>query len=126
MKRNIDLMRHILLHVEEVGDPAEPLIHALSLDDIEQSLVDEHVKLLIGAGLLEGECKYTTNNRILFTAIRSLTPRGYDFLDNTRNPNLWNHIKERVQTTTGTASFELIEDLARQLVAAALSRPRQG
>ncbi|MEZ4698864.1 MAG: DUF2513 domain-containing protein [Rhodothermales bacterium] len=124
MKRNLDLMRHILLQVEEQGDPAEPLIHALSLDDVDQHLVDEHVKLLIDSKMLEGEYKYTTNNRILFTAIRSLTSRGHDFLDNVRNPNVWNHIKERVQTTTGTASFDLIEDLSRQLVAAALSRPR--
>ncbi len=125
MTRNLDLLRHILLVVEQEGNPEEPLIHALSIDNVDQHLVNEHVKLLIDAALLEGEYKYTTNNRILFTAIRSLTPRAYDFLDNARNPAVWNRIKERLQGTTGTASFDLIEDLARQIVGAALGRPKQ-
>jgi hypothetical protein len=124
MKRDIDLMRQILFLVEETAEAHEPLIHALSMEGIDQPLVDEHVKLLIDAGLLEGDYKYTTNNRILFTATRSLTPRGHDFLDNVRNANLWNHVRERVQATVGTASFDLIEELARQLVASVLNRPK--
>jgi hypothetical protein len=125
MKRDLDLIRTILFKVEAEGDPTEPLIHSLSIDGMEQPVVNEHVKLLIDGGLLEGECKFSTNNRILLTAIRGLTPRAYDFLDNVRSETLWTSIKDRVSTTTGTASFDIIEDFARQIVAAVLARPKQ-
>lgn len=125
MKRDFDLIRTILLKVETEGDPEEPLIHSLSVNGIEQPVVNEHVKLLIDAGLLEGECKFSTNNRILLTAIRGLTPRAYDFIDNVRSEVLWTNIKERVANTTGTASFEIIEKFAHQIVAGVLARPKQ-
>ena len=125
MKRNLDLIRSILLIVERDGDPEEPLIHSLAIEGVEQTLVDEHVKLMIDDGLLEGECKFSTNNRILFTAIRGLTPRAYDFLDNVRNENLWSRIKDRISTTVGSASFDIVEEFARQVVSAVLARSKQ-
>ena len=124
MKRNLDLLRAILLAVEEEGDPEEPLIHSLAIEGVEQSIVDEHVKLLIDSGFIEGECKFSTNNRILFTAIRGLTSRAYDFLDNVRNEALWNRIKNRIETTTGTASFEIVEEFAHQIISTLLARPK--
>ena len=123
MKRDIDLLRAILLQVEALGNPEEPLIHSLSVEGKDQAHVNEHVKLLIESGYLEGEIKYSTNNRILLTAIRGLTPRAYDFLDNIRNNELWHRIRERIATTTGTASVPIIEHFAHQVVSAALARP---
>ena len=125
MKRNLDLFRSILLVVEQEGDPEEPLIHSLSLEGVEQAILNEHVKLLIDAGLLEGEYKFSTNNRILFTMIRGLTPRAYDFLDNTRNDELWKRINERIATTIGSASFDIVEEFARQITSAGLARATQ-
>lgn len=123
MKRDINLLRAILLQVEQEGNPEEPLIHSLSIEGQEQPLVNEHVKLLIEAGYLDGELKFSTNNRILLTAIRGLTPRAYDFLDNIRNDGLWNKILERISATTGTASLPIIENFAHQVVSSALTRP---
>ena len=123
MKRDIDLLRLVLLQVEAVGDPDEPLIHSLGVQGMDQAIVNEHVKLLIESGYLEGEIKYSTNNRILLTAIRGLTPKAYDLLDNIRNNELWQRIRERIATTTGTASLPIIEHFAHQVVSAALARP---
>ncbi len=124
MKRNYDLVRAILLKVEAEGDPDEPLIHSLSIDDTDQALINEHVKLMIDDGLLEGECKFSTNNRILFTAIRGLTPRAYDFLENVRNDSVWVKIQSHVESTTGGASFDVIEKFANQIISAAVNRAR--
>ena len=123
MKRDIDLLRAILLHVEAIGNPDEPLIHSLSVEGQDQAQVNEHIKILIESGYLEGEIKYSTNNRILLTAIRGLTPKAYDFLDNIRNNELWQRIRERIASTTGTASLPIIEHFAHQVVSAALARP---
>lgn len=124
MKRNFDLVRDILLKVEAEVDPEEPLLNSLSLENYEQALTNEHIKLMIESGLLEGECKFSTNNRILLTSIRGLTPRAYDFLDNVRNDSIWKKIKDHVQSTVGSASFEVIEKFAAQIITAAVSRPR--
>ena len=125
MERNLDLYRSILLLVEKEGDPEEPLIHSLAVEGVDQAIVNEHVKLMVDAGLLEGEIKFSTNNRILLTAIRGLTPRAYDFLDNVRNDGLWERIKERISTTTGSASFDIVEEFAHQIVSTVLTRPKQ-
>ena len=122
MKRDINLLRYILLKVEHEGNPEEPLIHSISVDGYEQPFVNEHVKLLIESGFLEGELKFSTNNRILLTAIRGLTPKAYDFLDNIRNDGLWKRIIEKVASTTGTASLPIIENFAHQIVSSALMR----
>ncbi len=122
MRRDIDLLRAILIQIESEGDPAEPLIHSMAVEGYEQAVVNEHVKLLIDSGFVEGEYKYSTNNRILLTLIRGLTPKAYEFLDNIRNEQLWERIKERVTTTTGTASLGIIENFAHQVISAALLR----
>ena len=124
MKRDFDLVREILLQVEAAVNPEEPLIHSLSIDNYDQAIVNEHVKLLIDYGLIEGECKFSTNNRILLTAIRGLTPRAYDFLDNIRNDSIWRKIQNHVSSTVGTASLDIIEKFASQIITAAVSRPR--
>ena len=124
MKRNFDLFRDILLKIEAEGDPEEPLINSLSLEGQDQALTNEHVKLMIDCGLLEGECKFSTNNRILLTSIRGLTPRAYDFLDNIRNDSVWKKIQSHVATTVGTASLDVLEKFANQIINAAVTRPR--
>ena len=124
MKRNYDLVRAILLKVEAEGDPEEPVINSLGLDDVEQALTNEHVKLMIECGLLDGQCKFSTNNRILLTSIRGLTPRGYDFLDNIRNESIWKKIHNHITSTVGSASLEVIEKFAAQIISAAVTRPK--
>ena len=124
MKRDFDVLRAVLLKVEAIGDPEEPQINSLSLDGIDQPITNEHVKLAIESELIEGVCKFSTNNRILLTTIRGLTPRGYDFLDNIRNDAIWGKIKSHVASTVGTASLEVIEKFASQIISAAVSRPR--
>ena len=123
MKRDINLLRSILLQVEHEGNPEEPLIHSIAIEGYDQPLVNEHVKLLIESGYLEGELKYSTNNRILLAAVRGLTPKAYDLLDNIRNDGLWRRILEKVASTTGTASLPIIENFAYQVVSSALMRP---
>ena len=124
MKRDIDLLRVILMQVESEGQAEEPLLHTMGIEGLDQALVNEHVKLLIDSGYLEGEYKYSTNNRILLTSIRGLTPKAYDFIDNIRNESLWRSIKERITATSGTASLPIIEHIAHQLVLAAITRPQ--
>ena len=124
MKRNYDLVRAILLKVETEGDPDEPIINSLSIDDYDQALTNEHVKLMIECGLLEGQCKFSTNNRILLTSIRGLTPRAYDFLDNIRNDSVWKKIQNHITSTVGSASLEVFEKFATQIITAAVTRPR--
>ncbi len=126
MKRNFDLVRAILLQVEHEGDPEEPLITSIAVEGQDQPLTNEHVKLMIESGLLEGDCKFSTNNRILLTAVRGLTPRGYDFLDNIRNEGVWKKIKEHITGTVGSASLDVFESFANQIIKSAVSRPRQG
>ncbi len=42
--------------------------------------------------------------------------KGYDFLDNVRDETIWNKTKEKIQKTTGTASIEIVKEVAAALV----------
>ena len=124
MQRDLELIRHIFLTTEALSNPEEPVIHTLAVEGFAQPVVNEHVKILIDSGYLEGEYKYATNNRIFLTLVRSLTPRGFDFLDNIRHERVWSALKNRVQQTTETAAIGIVEELAAQMVQAMLGRPQ--
>ena len=55
----------------------------------EQYEIGFHVKLLIDAGLLEGEGRGGDGDRYCYYP-RCLTNEGYNFLDAAKNDTLWN------------------------------------
>ena len=93
MKRDMDLWRKILRSVEareETGDPVWVALEGHTDDEI-----SFHVKLLIGAGLLEGEDRGGDGDRHCYFA-RCLTNEGYNFLDAANNDALWNKVKAEI------------------------------
>ena len=92
MKRDMELARTIMLRLEAIPEnsclsaPAEDL----GLTDHPVEKVRYHLKLLVGAGFLDGE-PYLSGE----FGVKAITWRGHEFLDDTRDPTIWTKAKER-------------------------------
>ena len=106
MKRNMDLIRAILLYVEEHDDGTKSLaVNALTLPDEYRTVNElsffEHIALMKERGLIE------TDGYL----IRRLTWEGHEFLDNSRSPEVWNAAKE----SAGHLSFGVFGSVLNHL-----------
>lgn len=109
MKRDMDLLRTLLLGIEErdVGDGQWVSFGDLTLPEgtmTPEPLVQEHLRLLLEAGLIEATSADTLSARSIFP--RRLTWEGHDFLDTIRDEGVWASTKEAVGKAGGTATLE--------------------
>jgi hypothetical protein len=108
MKRDMDLVRKILLAVEASERPLDSSLIRISSYAGED--ITEHMRLLNEAGLVEGISAYSVEHRLKWIELR-LTWSGHDFLDAARNENLWNEIMSEVRKQTGAVSFDVLKGL---------------
>ncbi|MBO1903977.1 DUF2513 domain-containing protein [Microvirga sp. 3-52] len=112
MKRDMDLIRNLLLEIEESEKPVvyiADLMAAERLQGIEQLDIDFHLKLLIEAGLIDANKKQGIST-VGGWYIRQLTWNGHEFIDSIRDPEIWRKTKEGA-STAGSWSIGLLKDL---------------
>jgi hypothetical protein len=85
MKRDMDLIRQILLATEANPSPVEPL-EDLHFDGFDDNVVAHHVELLAMAGLVTAEEAQAIG--IYEWHPVALTWVGHDFLDTIRDPEM--------------------------------------
>ncbi|WP_316015371.1 DUF2513 domain-containing protein [Roseobacter sp. HKCCA0434] len=120
MKRDMDLIRDLLLKIENgrTSFQALPKSHAEALgiseeealDDTEAEELARHLELLEEAGFAKFE---RTLDGEWFDA--NITWSGYEFLDNVRDPEIWEMAK-RGASKAGGAGLELLGQLAKGLL----------
>jgi Hypothetical protein (DUF2513) len=107
MKRDIDLLRDILLNVESDGKLSIPGKHT------DEEIAD-HAEQLLEEDLVEGQ---VVRNRIgvpcQATIIR-LTSKGHDFLDATRNQSFWIKTKAYVTKNLPGWTLSIIKEVAER------------
>lgn len=115
MKRDMDLIRELLLAIEDhptLADGSQVLIvdtaDKLGFQDRSLAEIHYHLEMLIKKGLVEGEIN-------LLQIVSGLTWDGHDFLDTIRDPDIWRQTKEGAKKAGGF-SLELLGDLAKGLI----------
>lgn len=109
MKLDKDLIREILLAVEESDDNPNGWIE-LNLPGHELAETSYHVMLLDEAGFIEGEDLSTIGN--YEWQPRRLTYKGHEFLDTIRDGEVWRRTKEGAEKAGG-ASLSFIWELGK-------------
>ena len=116
MKRDLDLIRLILLETEKNDQPMQSV--RISAEGFSDQEVSYHVRLLHEAGYVHA------NNMSHLRGIawypKSLTWAGHEFLDATRNGTVWNQVKVKLKDQAVDAPLSVIQQLATSLVARAL------
>lgn len=117
MKRNMDLIRNIMLQVEASDGP-------LDMDDLgvlgqPEQVIAYHLRLLLQADLIDAIDACTKQGEEYLSI--SLTWDGHEFLDAARDPSRWEQAKE-VAGKAGLGTLEAFKSILIQLGAAALKQ----
>jgi hypothetical protein len=93
----MDLIRKILLTIEEEYQPGKGCIKGFSLENYTKELVAEHCDLLYQDGLIKDYSPHYSDNRIGFFTVGPLTSSGHDFIAKVRDQEDWDKIKQKVE-----------------------------
>ena len=122
MKRDLDMMKTLLIAIESKGFD-KPY---LSLRDFqcktpeEQYEVSGHMRLLIEDGLVEGKIDTFLGMKIAdFRAMR-LRSSGHEFLNLIRNDTVWNKTKDTILQKGLEVSVETIKAVAAAAITSML------
>lgn len=107
MKRDIDLVRKILLEVESSGINGLEGI-SFRLEGYDDEVVARHVQLLDEAGYVAAVFIEPDQGGIILNRINRLTWKGYEFLDAARNDSIWQSVKKTLRTKAGDVPFEVL------------------
>ena len=114
MQRNWDLIRNLLLKIEEIKGYGN-WIHPDSLPNYEQDEVSYHIGLLIEAGYANGTKSSDYDLIRQFTAT-SLTWEGHELLDKIRSESVWNKTKSTALEKGIDLSVEVVKSIASKVI----------
>ena len=115
MERDLDLIKSILLKMEDTLPGTVYNSEDFVIDGHEADEVHFHMWLLKESRLIEGFDVSTMGNvgpQIIPTRI---TMTGYDFLQATKNESIWNKAKESLTAAGGGASLDIVKTLLTKL-----------
>lgn len=116
MKRNMDLIRHLLLYLEEKPDPSLVKAEDIVAEGFSAGEVQYHLNLMFQAGLINGEdVRSTTSARLISVLPFDLTWQGHEFLEAIRDPEIWRQAKAGA-SRAGTAGIDFIWSIAKALL----------
>lgn len=110
MKRDWDLIRELLIRLDEKG----PEKHHLNSEDFNEERRHEiayQAELLEESGLIDAQIIKTTTGTPDFFAHR-LTWEGHELLDAIRNDTVWNRTKESFVSKGLSMTFDLVKSVA--------------
>ena len=116
MRRDWEVIKAILKAAEELEDP-QGYLKPEDFPAWAPELVAYQMKLLIQAGLVEGNCSKAMN-RGPYCFVYGLTWEGHEFLDLVRERSFWNRIVKTARERGLELSFEAIKAMARFLIGA--------
>lgn len=109
MKLNKDLIREILLYIEENGNGKIPK-DKIEIFGYIQDEIYYHFKRLIEAGFVNGEIKGLQSNRLVYW---DLTWVGHEYLENIKDISVWTEIKRKIEFDgLKSLSLEILKDLS--------------
>ena len=114
MKRDMDLIRLILLRVEE-QDPNTSSYESITIDGYTSGEVREHIKLLANAGMIS-DVHHDLDGNVW---VRSITWDGYDYLDKVRDNTIWKKTKDAIKEKGLPLIFDTIKTISSAFITAA-------
>ena len=116
MKRDMDLVRLILLEIEDKY--RSTAISDLAIDGYDTEMVAYHCKILYEAGLISDYKAQYADNEIYVFGVGSLTWDGNDFLEKIRDDSQWKKVKETITKKGLPLVVDTIKSVANALISA--------
>jgi|SRR5512132_337393 hypothetical protein len=120
MKRDLDLVRQVLLQIEALpaGPPAQ-----YRTSEIDDPVLLAHFELVIAAGLVNGKIARSQGVRGDVISISGLTWEGHEWIEMVRSETMWDETKSTLLENGGVLTFELTKAVASKLLRARLALP---
>lgn len=115
MKRDMDLIRALLLQTEEEEKP--------DLSGWTEKQQVYHMALLIEANLVHGEIIEDQNGRVASTLTTRLTWDGHEFLDAARDDTVWKKVKEKLAAVGTNVAWPVLTAVLTDLAKKKLGIP---
>jgi DNA-binding transcriptional ArsR family regulator len=117
MKRDMDLVRQILLNFEAPSQK-HPRIGKINIDGYDRREIDYHVRLLYDAGLISRFDR--PDLPVDANAALMMTWKGHDFLDAARDDTIWKNTLNRVGESVASVPFDVLVALLVQALRSAV------
>ncbi|MGI1660137.1 MAG: DUF2513 domain-containing protein [Desulfitobacterium sp.] len=118
MKRDMDLVRLILLEIEDKY--RSTAIYDLAIEGYDTETVAYHCKILYEAGLISNYKAQYADNEIYGFGVGSLTWDGNDFLEKIRDDSQWKKVKDTITRKGLPMVIETIKSVANAFISAAV------
>lgn len=116
MKRDMDLVREILLKIEE--EHVYTAIYNLKIDGYDMETVAYHCKIMYEAGLISDYGSQPGSNGIYSFGVGSLTWEGNDYLDKIRDNSIWKKTKDTIARKGLPLIFDTIKTVSNAIITA--------
>jgi hypothetical protein len=120
MKRDMDLVRDILLKAESMP-PGPPMLYRIG--EVEDLVLLNHLEMLIEAGLLRGKISRSQGTRGDIIGISGLTWEGHEWVETVRSDRVWEETKATLLANDGALTFELAKVVATRIYRLRLGLP---
>lgn len=114
MKRDMDLVREILMVVAECDDRVD--YDVFVNDCYDKNFVIYTIELMKEAGLLKANVTKAYGGDYVSARIDSLTWQGHEFLGNIKNDKVWAKVKKILAKTCKSASIDVVKKIAEKIV----------
>lgn len=115
MKRDLDLVRSILLVAEHLEWP-RPSLDQLRIAGYSDIQIQYHLKLLNEAGFIDIH-PMPTRNSSSGLYLKSLTWHGHEFVDACRDPSTWKKALKRIGEKAGSVGVDVLFQLLLSIAA---------
>jgi len=113
LKRDLDLIRRILLNIEAEGEDSSRRAGFANIadDGYDPEAIQYHMQLMHDAGLIVADELVPGQ-----WWPERITWAGHEFIDLARNDTLWQATKRDVESKVGSAPFQVVHDLLARRV----------
>jgi len=109
MKRNLDLIREILLTLESM-DFRNTVSDKLKIVGYDEAVITYHCQLLLDAGFILGKDVSTMGG--VNVLINRMSNAGHDYLDAVREPSRWQSVKDKIISIGGSVTLDMAKEIA--------------
>lgn len=110
MKRDMELIRLLLLQREADPEPGPDLSHYSVKEQV------FHGALVVEAGLVHGSVLIDQEGQPKGVIMLRLTWAGYDFLEAAKNEGVWNKAKRTIAEKGLTVTFDIMSELLKSII----------
>jgi hypothetical protein len=115
MKRDIELMRKIMMLIEQYPNGSPPT--ELHIEGYTQEQIGYHAYLIVDSGLAAGAKTSGLASKGPQYRIIRLTSAGHDFVESARNPYVWDEVMENIKKQGLTsAAIDVVKKLLDKAV----------